>query len=80
MSAGGGCSISSAVENVAAGYTSIDTVVDAWLASETHCINLMNPAPLELGLACSDASNGGGDVRRYWDLVLAAPLASPAAR
>ena len=70
----------SAVENVAAGHSSVDTVVDAWLVSETHCSNLMQPAAVELGLACSDASTDGGEVRRYWDLVLAAPLASPAAR
>ena len=76
-----GYRFSSAVENVAVGYSSIDTVVDAWLVSETHCINLMKPAAVELGLACSDASHDGeAAVARYWDLVLAAPLAGPAAR
>lgn len=75
-----GYQFGSAVENVAAGQSSIDTVVDAWLVSETHCSNLMKPAAVELGLACSDANTDGGEVRRYWDLVLAAPLASPAAR
>ena len=70
-----GYRFNSAVENVAAGYSSIDAVVDAWLVSETHCVNLMKPAAVELGLACSDASTDGGDLRRYWDLVLAAPTA-----
>lgn len=62
-----GYRFSTAVENVAVGYASLDTVVDAWLASDAHCANLMNAAVLELGLACSD---GNGD--RYWTLVLGA--------
>lgn len=62
---------STAVENVAVGYASLDTVVDAWLASDGHCANLMNAAVVELGLACSDANADGGD--RYWTLVLGAP-------
>lgn len=66
-----GYRFSTAVENVAVGYASFDTVVDAWLASDTHCANLMNAAVLELGLACSDAHADSGD--RYWTLVLAAP-------
>ena len=62
---------STAVENVAVGYASLDTVVDAWLASDVHCANLMNAAVLELGLACSDG--GGSEADRYWTLVLGAP-------
>ncbi len=76
-----GYRFSSAVENVAVGYSSVDMVVDAWLVSETHCVNLMKPAAVELGLACSDASHDGeAAVARYWDLVVASPLAGPAAR
>jgi uncharacterized protein YkwD len=60
-----------AVENVAVGYGSLDAVVDAWLASDAHCANLMNGAVLELGLACSDGD--GGEADRYWTLVLGAP-------
>ena len=76
-----GYRFNSAVENVAVGYSSIDAVVDAWLVSETHCVNLMKPAAIELGLACSDATpDGEAEVARYWDLVLANPLAGPAAR
>lgn len=66
-----GYRFSTAVENVAFGYPSLDTVVDAWLASEVHCVNLMNAAVLELGLACSDG--GGNEADRYWTLVLGAP-------
>lgn len=67
-----GYRFSIAVENVAVGYGSLTTVVDAWLASDAHCANLMNAAVLEFGLACSDG--GGSEADRYWALVLAAPL------
>jgi uncharacterized protein YkwD len=66
-----GYRFSNAVENVAVGYPSLDMAVDAWLASSTHCINLMNTTVLELGVACSDASPDPHD--RYWTLVLGAP-------
>lgn len=66
-----GYRFSAAVENVAFGYPSLDAVVGAWLASEGHCVNLMNTTVLELGLACSDGTTPGQD--RYWTLVLGAP-------
>ncbi|MEO7337271.1 MAG: CAP domain-containing protein [Caldimonas sp.] len=75
-----GYRFSSAVENVAVGYPSVDAVVDAWLKSEGHCENLMNRAALELGLACIDGgslndANSADEIggRRYWTLVLGAP-------
>jgi uncharacterized protein YkwD len=69
-----GYRFSTAVENVAVGYPSLETVVEAWLASETHCANLMNTAVLEFGLACSDSATGGSAGKdRYWTLVLGAP-------
>ncbi|MGZ5252256.1 MAG: CAP domain-containing protein [Caldimonas sp.] len=65
---------STAAENVAVGYPSLDDVVAAWLDSTGHCENLMNAAVLELGLACIDGSEGGPpEERRYWTLVLGAP-------
>lgn len=66
-----GYRFSTAVENVAVGYPSLDAVVDAWLASDAHCANLMNATVLELGLACSDGGRDEAD--RYWTLVLGAP-------
>ena len=69
-----GYRFSTAVENVAVGYASLDEVVDAWLESEDHCVNIMNSAVLELGLACSDdASAPAPGEGRYWTLVLGAP-------
>ncbi len=64
----------SAAENVAVGYPSLEEVIDAWLDSEGHCENLMSSAVLELGLACIDGTDIGiREERRYWTLVLAAP-------
>jgi uncharacterized protein YkwD len=69
---------STAVENLAVGFDSLDEVVAAWLDSEDHCENLMNGRVVELGLACSDdarASEPGEG--RYWTLVLGAPRRPP---
>ena len=69
-----GYRFSSAAENVAVGYASLDAVVDAWLDSEAHCENLMNAVVLELGLACSDDTSAReASEGRYWTLVLGAP-------
>jgi uncharacterized protein YkwD len=66
---------STAAENVAVGYPSLDDVVAAWLDSTGHCENLMNAAVVELGLACFDGSESGPpEDRRYWTLVLGAPV------
>ena len=73
-----GYRFSAAAENVAVGYSSLDAVVEAWLASEGHCVNLMNTKVLELGLACSDSGDDAAPAAdaaagRYWTLVLGAP-------
>jgi uncharacterized protein YkwD len=68
-----GYRFSNAVENVAVGYASLDAVVDAWLDSEAHCVNLMNAQVAELGLACSDGRANDSGTGRYWTLVLGAP-------
>ena len=72
--AAAGYRFSTAVENIAVGYDSLDQVVDAWVASEHHCDNMLNGAVLELGLACSDdATAPAPGEGRYWTLVLGAP-------
>ena len=69
-----GYAFSTAVENVAVGYPSLDVVVDAWIRSERHCENLLNRAVLEFGIACVDAGPADApEERRYWTLVLGAP-------
>ena len=61
---------SAVVENVAVGQDSVGEVIDAWLASDAHCANLMHADVVELGLACSDG--GRGETDRYWSLLLGA--------
>lgn len=38
-------------ENISAGYSTVQAVVDGWLASDGHCANMMNPNFTEVGLA-----------------------------
>jgi uncharacterized protein YkwD len=66
-----GYSWSSVGENIAAGYGSVQTVVDGWMASDGHCANLMNPAFTQYGLAC--ARNDASTYGLYWTLNLARP-------
>lgn len=58
-------------ENIAAGYATVQQSVDAWMASDGHCANLMNSRFTEFGLAC--AHNGASTYGTYWTLVLARP-------
>ncbi len=62
---------SSVGENIAAGYGSVQAVVDGWMASDGHCANLMNPGFTQYGLAC--ARNDASTYRLYWTLNLARP-------
>ncbi|NML18467.1 CAP domain-containing protein [Azohydromonas sp. G-1-1-14] len=59
-------------ENIAAGQTSVQQVVDGWMASPGHCANLMKPAFRHVGVAC--VSNSASTYRMYWTMDLAAPL------
>ena len=51
-------------ENIAAGQTDAQEVVDAWLASPHHCANLMNPKFSEVGMAL--VVKEGSDYYQYW--------------
>jgi uncharacterized protein YkwD len=58
-------------ENIAAGYSSLQSVVEGWMASDGHCANLMNPRFTEFGLAC--ARNSDSTYRIYWTQDLGRP-------
>jgi len=58
-------------ENIAAGYSSVQIVVSAWMDSEGHCANLMNPRFTEFGLAC--ARNEASEYKTYWTQDLGRP-------
>jgi uncharacterized protein YkwD len=62
---------SRAGENIAAGYTSAQSVINGWMSSEGHCANLMNPNFRDMGLAC--ARNNGSRYGWYWTQTLGTP-------
>ena len=61
----------SVAENVAAGQTTAEEVVNKWLASPGHCANLMTPRYSDTGVAY--AVNPAGEKGIYWVQVFAAP-------
>ncbi|MBA4194678.1 MAG: CAP domain-containing protein [Comamonadaceae bacterium] len=56
-------------ENLAAGPQTVDEVVDGWLASPGHCVNLMKRDFAEVAVAC--VQREGTTWGRYWTMVLA---------
>jgi uncharacterized protein YkwD len=63
---------SSLGENIAAGYPSVDSVMDGWIASPGHCANLMNAGFAEVGVVC--VPNGGAaSYPTYWTMDLGRP-------
>ncbi|MBN8820520.1 MAG: CAP domain-containing protein [Spirosoma sp.] len=54
----------SAGENIAAGYPTARSVVDAWLSSPGHCQNIMNPYFQNLGVGY--AYNASSTYKHYW--------------
>ncbi len=61
----------SAAENISAGYSSIESVVDGWLRSPGHRRNLLNRRLTHIGMAA--AVNPASKYRTYWTLILARP-------
>ncbi len=51
-------------ENIAAGYTTVEGVIAAWLSSPGHCKNLMNPDFEEVGMA--EAIDSDSRYGYYW--------------
>jgi cysteine-rich repeat protein len=51
-------------ENIAAGYGTAQQVVDGWIDSQGHCVNLMNPAFTELGVGYFNGA--GSEYGHYW--------------
>ena len=61
----------SAAENVGAGYSSMQSVIDGWLRSPGHRRNLLNRKLTHIGMAA--AVNPTSRYRTYWTLILARP-------
>lgn len=62
----------SAGENIAAGYGSVEAVMAGWMASDGHCANIMKPQFTEMGMACVPGS-ASTTYTSYWTLNLAKP-------
>ena len=58
-------------ENIAAGQSSISTVMSGWLASAGHCANIMRAEYQDVGVSCVQRS--GTTYGRYWTMTLARP-------
>jgi uncharacterized protein YkwD len=58
-------------ENIAVGYPTVSSVIQGWLGSEGHCMNLMNPAFTEIGAGYAIGQFGGNPAARFWTLDLA---------
>jgi uncharacterized protein YkwD len=62
---------SAIAENIAAGYATVNEVIDGWMASDGHCANVMNPALQEVGLACIASTTS--TYNNYWTMNAAKP-------
>lgn len=58
-------------ENIAAGQPTVAAVVAAWVASDGHCANLMNPGMRDIGMACVSGTANNA-YRSYWTMTLGA--------
>jgi uncharacterized protein YkwD len=73
-----GYAAAGAGENLAAGQTDIEDTLQAWLASPSHCANLMQPEYRDVGLAC--VQRRGSRYERFWVAHFGVPAASSARR
>ena len=60
-------------ENVAAGYTTPEAVVEGWMNSSGHRANILNPDFTHMGVGYDYAPDDiSGDMDTYWTQVFAA--------
>jgi len=59
-------------ENIAAGYSTVASVMDGWIKSPGHCANIMSSHYEDIGVACVPSNTA--DYSSYWTMDLAAPL------
>ncbi len=63
-------------ENIAAGYSTPEVVVDKWMNSPGHRANILNPKFAEIGIGYYYHANDTGTInyRHYWTQNFGAPL------
>lgn len=66
-----GYQYTSAGENIAAGQSSVESVVAGWLDSPGHCSNIMNKSFTQMGAARVNSNTA--DYSSYWTVVFATP-------
>jgi uncharacterized protein YkwD len=59
-------------ENIAAGFYTVGSVMQGWLASPSHCSTIMNPTYKESATVAYIANNADYEV--YWTMVLGLPV------
>lgn len=59
-------------ENIAAGQATVTEVVDGWMASEGHCVNIMNGNFVDIAVACVPGTSAT-TYRSYWTMALGRP-------
>lgn len=59
-------------ENIAAGQPSVAVVVDGWMKSDGHCVNLMTAGFRDIGVACV-TGNANTTYRTYWSQEFGTP-------
>ena len=59
-------------ENIAAGQSTVSSVMSGWLASPGHCANIMKAEFRDVAVSC--VSQAGSNYGRYWTMSLARPL------
>lgn len=67
-----GYSYSRMGENIAAGQTSVESAMAGWIASASHCQNMMTPDFRDIAVAC--ARNDAAEYRLYWVMEMGRPL------
>ncbi|MET0210499.1 MAG: CAP domain-containing protein [Burkholderiaceae bacterium] len=64
---------SSIGENIAAGQTTVESVMNGWRDSPGHCANLMSASYQHVGVSCQSAAGSTNTYRTYWVMNLAKP-------
>jgi len=62
---------STAGENIAAGQTGLQAVMNGWLQSPGHCANIMKSGFVDVAVSC--VQNNASTYKLYWTMELAAP-------
>jgi uncharacterized protein YkwD len=61
-------------ENIAWGQTSPAEVMEAWIDSDGHCSNVMNPNYTLIGVGYYPGSDNWRDGQHFWTQNFGAPL------